>query len=67
MVLQKKGGKVKMDNKTLEVIKVFSLVVIAISSISIAIWLAQIIDMLEVIGGNLEGINTSLFDLVNRE
>lgn len=67
MVLQKKGGKVKMDNKTLEVIKVFSLVVIAISSISIAIWLAQIIDMLNAIGGNLEGINTSLFDLVNRE
>ncbi|MCM3124345.1 MULTISPECIES: hypothetical protein [unclassified Mesobacillus] len=57
----------KTDNKTLEVIKVFSLVVIAISSVSIAFWLAQIIDMLEVIGGNLEGMNTSLFDLVNKE
>jgi hypothetical protein len=62
-----KGGKAKTDNKTLEVIKVFSLVVIAISSFSITFWLAQIIDMLEVIGGNLEGINTSLFDLVNKE
>lgn len=70
MVFQKrreKGGKMKTDNKTLEVIKVFSLVVIAISSVSIAYWLAQIIDMLEVIGGNLEGMNTSLFDLVNKE
>jgi hypothetical protein len=70
MVFQKrreKGGKMKTDNKTLEVIKVFSLVVIAISSVSIAFWLAQIIDMLEVIGGNLEGMNTSLFDLVNKE
>ncbi|WP_174730497.1 hypothetical protein [Mesobacillus harenae] len=57
----------KTDNKTLELIKVFSLVVIALSSVSIAFWLAQIIDMLEVIGGNLEGINTSLFDLVNKE
>ncbi len=64
---RKKGGKVKTDNKTLELIKVFSLVVIALSSVSIAFWLAQIIDMLEVIGGNLEGINTSLFDLVNKE
>lgn len=64
---RKKGGKVKTDNKTLEVIKLFSLVVIAISSVSIAYWLAQIIDMLEVISGNLEGINTSLFDLVNKE
>jgi hypothetical protein len=64
---RKKSRKVNTDNKTLEVIKVFSLVVIAISSVSIAYWLAQIIDMLEVIGGNLEGINTSLFDLVNKE
>ncbi|WP_180953736.1 hypothetical protein [Bacillus sp. T33-2] len=57
----------KTDNKTLEVIKVFSLVVIAISSVCIAYWLAQIIDMLDVIGGNLNGINTSLFDFFNKE
>lgn len=64
---KEKGGKVKMDTKTLELIKVFSLVVIAISSVSIAYWLAQIIDMFEVIAGNLDGINTGLFDLVNKE
>ncbi|WP_187292108.1 hypothetical protein [Bacillus sp. 1NLA3E] len=57
----------RIDNKTLEAIKVFSLVVIAISSVCIAFWLAQIISLLEVIGGNLSGINTSLFDLVNME
>lgn len=57
----------RIDDKTLEAIKVFSLVVIAISSVCIAIWLAQIISLLDVIGGNLNGINTSLFDLVNRE
>jgi hypothetical protein len=57
----------RIDDKTLEAIKVFSLVVIAISSVCIAVWLAQIISLLDVIGGNLNGINTSLFDLVNRE
>ncbi|MGD6903391.1 hypothetical protein [Bacillus infantis] len=57
----------RIGDKTLEAIKVFSLVVIAIISVCIAIWLAQIISLLDVIGGNLNGINTSLFDLVNRE
>ncbi|MFE4320382.1 hypothetical protein ACFRI6_20860, partial [Bacillus subtilis] len=63
----KKGNiKVKIDSKTLEIIKVLSLVVIAISSVCIAFWLAQIITLLDVIGGNLGGINNSLIDLSNR-
>ncbi|MGD6831272.1 hypothetical protein ACQCT5_03875 [Sutcliffiella halmapala] len=57
----------RIETKTLEAIKVLSLVVIAISSVFIAIWLAQIITLLEVIGSNLNGINSSIFDLVNRE
>ncbi|MCA1322314.1 hypothetical protein LC085_20765 [Bacillus tianshenii] len=57
----------RIETKTLEAIKVLSLVVIAISSVFIAIWLAQIITLLEVIGDNLHGINSSIFDLVNRE
>ncbi|MFE4222578.1 hypothetical protein ACFRJZ_21280 [Bacillus subtilis] len=56
----------KIDSKTLEIIKVLSLVVIAISSVCIAFWLAQIITLLDVIGGNLGGINNSLIDLSNR-
>jgi hypothetical protein len=58
---------VKIDDKTLEVIKVLSLVVIAISTAFIALWISQIIQILEVIGGNLGGISNSLFDLANKE
>lgn len=57
----------KLDSKSLEAIKVLSLVVIAISTIFIALWLAQIISLLEVIGSNLEGINGRFVDLTNRE
>ncbi|MDZ5712608.1 hypothetical protein [Jeotgalibacillus haloalkalitolerans] len=59
--------KMKADNRILEVIKVLSLVVIAISSVTIAFSLAQGVTLLEVIGDNLSGINTALFDLLNRE
>lgn len=57
---------VKIDDKTLELIKVLSLVVIAISTAFIALWLSQIIQVLDVIGGNLGGISISLSDLSNK-
>ncbi|MEH7418838.1 hypothetical protein V7266_26760 [Neobacillus drentensis] len=66
LIGKEKGYKVKIDNKTIEAIKVISLVIIAISSVCIAFWLAQMITLLEVIGSNLNGMNTSLFDLVNK-
>ncbi|WP_456278824.1 hypothetical protein [Bacillus sp. AK128] len=51
----------------LELIKVISLVVIAISTSIIALWVSQIPDLLGIINDNLLGINTSLFDYFNRE
>ncbi|AJD90224.1 hypothetical protein JMA_09070 [Jeotgalibacillus malaysiensis] len=57
----------KADSRILEVTKVLSLVVIAISSVFIAFSLTQSMTLLEVIGDNLNGINTVLFDLLNKE
>lgn len=57
----------KIDDRTLKIIKVLSWVVIAISTAFIALWLSQIIQLLEVISGNLGGISNSLFDLLNKE
>ncbi|HWO76555.1 MAG TPA: replication/maintenance protein RepL [Bacillus sp. (in: firmicutes)] len=57
----------KINDKTLEVIKVISLVIIAISSVFIAIWLCQIIQALDDIGGNLDRISNRLVDLYNKE
>ncbi|MFB1083083.1 hypothetical protein [Jeotgalibacillus sp. JSM ZJ347] len=57
----------KADNRILEVVKVLSLVIIAISSVTITLSLAQSVTLLEVINDNLRGINTALFDLLNRE
>ena len=58
---------VKIDDKTIEVIKVLSLVVIAISTAFIALWLSQIIQTLDDIGSNLGGISNGLFNLSNKE
>jgi hypothetical protein len=59
----KRGMNVKLDDKTLEYINVLSLAVIAISSVFIALWLSQILQILEVLGGNLGGISDTLFQL----
>ena len=56
----------KIDDKNLEVIKVLSLVVIAISSAYTALWLNEIRQILSVIGNNLGGASQSLFDLLNK-
>lgn len=61
------GIKVKFDNQTLELIKVLSLVVIAISTSIIALWVSQIPSLLGGISENLGGISTSLFDYFNKE
>lgn len=56
----------KIDDKNLEVIKVLSLVVIAISSVYTALWLNEVRQILSVIGNNLGGVSQSLFDLLNK-
>lgn len=70
MILYKGVYLVNIANKTLEVIKVLSLVVIAISSVFIALWLSQISQNQSGIVNNLSnlgGISNSLFDLLNKE
>ena len=57
----------KIDEKTLECVKVLSLVVMAISSVFIALWLSQILQMLDVMGGNLGGISQTLFELLENK
>lgn len=70
IILYKGGYILKIDNRTLEVIKVLSLVVIAISSAFIALWLSQISQTQSGIVNNLSNlseISKSLFDLSNKE
>jgi hypothetical protein len=57
----------KNEDKPLEVLKILSLIVIAISTAFIALWLSQILQILSVVSDILDGISTSLFDLSNKE
>lgn len=67
ITLHKGVYTVRNNDKHLEVLKVLSLIVIAVSSVFIAIWLSQISQNLGGIANNLSGISNSLYDLSNKE